>query len=593
MLNVERSMTSVATLWVDHPAEGSPAAEALRVEQIAVISRQSGALAAVGALCALLLLVALWDRIDPIKGALWTGAIFALSGYWLLRWWPGRREAKPAYVGPQAAHRVVYAALATGAAWGAAAFLAFPAGSDAHKMFLCLVLGAVAGGSAVALASLPAAALACMTAMLAPLLVRLALEGGTLPLSLAALGVVYQAAVLTFVRSIHASFIDTVGARMANAELMDELQSARRDLLDAIASTSEAFGLFDERRRLVVCNRNYGAFLSIPAEELLVGARHQDLLRRAAPPEEVARGRLGMDEWLTEVERRQAGESATYVQKLANGRWLQTSDRRTSRGGIVSVHVDITALKEREQALERARVEAEEANRAKSEFLALMSHELRTPLNAILGFSELVRDEVFGPHSDARYREYADDINRSGGHLLAVINDILDLSKIEAGRYELGLEEVRLLPVVEDLKRLLGERVRRGDLTLEIALEDPDTLLLADPRALKQMLLNLLSNAIKFTPAGGNVRLTSRRHDGMLEVAVTDTGIGIAPEDLERVMEPFRQAGNALTREYEGTGLGLPLVRSLINLHGGSIALESTPGVGTTARLRFPLQPAA
>jgi PAS domain S-box-containing protein len=240
-----------------------------------------------------------------------------------------------------------------------------------------------------------------------------------------------------------------------------------------------------------------------------------------------------------------------------------------------------------QRSLEQAKDQAEMASRAKSEFLANMSHELRTPLNAILGFAEIIRDRLLGPIAD-RYAEYAHDIHSSGAHLLGIINDILDLSKVEAGRLELIEEIVDIQSIVKGVTLLLRERVANAGLTLKVEL--PDTLLLirADERKLKQVLMNLLANAVKFTPAGGVITVWASIDAQGLIMEVRDTGIGIAPEDVDRALSPFGQVDSRLSRRYEGTGLGLPLARALAELHGGRLSLHSTPGKGTTVRITLP-----
>jgi signal transduction histidine kinase len=240
-----------------------------------------------------------------------------------------------------------------------------------------------------------------------------------------------------------------------------------------------------------------------------------------------------------------------------------------------------------QRSLEQAKDQAEMASRAKSEFLANMSHELRTPLNAILGFAEIIRDRLLGPIAD-RYAEYAHDIHGSGTHLLGIINDILDLSKVEAGRLELIEEIVDIQSIVKGVTLLLRERVANAGLTLKVEL--PDTLLLirADERKLKQVLMNLLANAVKFTPAGGMITVWASIDAQGLIMEVRDTGIGIAPEDVDRALSPFGQVDSRLSRRYEGTGLGLPLARALAELHGGTLTLQSAPGQGTTVRIALP-----
>jgi signal transduction histidine kinase len=238
--------------------------------------------------------------------------------------------------------------------------------------------------------------------------------------------------------------------------------------------------------------------------------------------------------------------------------------------------------------LANARDEADHANRAKSEFLAHMSHELRTPLNAINGFSEVIKDELFGP-APPRYRDYAADIHRSGMHLTALINDILDLSKVEAGKLEIHDEIVAPEQVAEACFRLLKDRAFKARLSLHSLVPADAPRLRADGRLVKQILLNLLTNAIKFTPAGGEVRVIGRGlPNGAFALAVEDTGVGIAAEDIPRVLEPYGQVGTVRRHNPEGTGLGLPLVKRMIELHGGTLALESTPGVGTVATVTFP-----
>lgn len=239
--------------------------------------------------------------------------------------------------------------------------------------------------------------------------------------------------------------------------------------------------------------------------------------------------------------------------------------------------------------LAAAKAAAEEANRSKSAFLANVSHEVRSPLNAINGFSEIMAGEMFGPLGTEKYREYAKDIHESGQLLLTLINDILDLSKAEAGKLELHEEKVDIPNLASRVEKLVVERAGKAGIILRNQIEEPLPAIRADERKLLQILLNLLTNAIKFTPSGGVVTLQAERPtDGGLRLIVRDTGIGIAPGDIAKVLEPFGQVDDPRVRRQEGTGLGVPLSKRLVELHGGRFLFESEPGVGTTVTVALP-----
>jgi two-component system cell cycle sensor histidine kinase PleC len=312
----------------------------------------------------------------------------------------------------------------------------------------------------------------------------------------------------------------------------------------------------------------------------------------------------------------------TFEAQLDDGSWLHISERRTKDGGYVSVGTDITRIKEHEQklvdndlrlratvidlkrsqaALERQTIEladlaekyqrektrAEEANQTKSKFLANMSHELRTPLNAIIGFSEIMGSGMFGELGSEKYQEYCHDILTSGHYLLEVINDILDMSKIEAGRMKLDMEELDLAQTLAESVRVVAGRAQDKNLSLDADIEKSISVV-ADRRATKQIIVNLLSNAVKFTPDGGRIVVRSRQFEDRIVLMIADTGIGIAPHSLARLGRPFEQVESQLTKTYHGSGLGLAIARSLAQLHGGSMRLRSRLEVGTVVRVTLP-----
>ena len=313
---------------------------------------------------------------------------------------------------------------------------------------------------------------------------------------------------------------------------------------------------------------------------------------------ELCRGDPAEEKWrrhLATLAARRPFRDLSYSTTLADGGeqfWsISGTPVYDHAGGFIGYRgtgSDITRDVVAQRSLRHAKDQAETASRAKSEFLANMSHELRTPLNAILGFAEIIRDRLLGPIAD-RYAEYANDIHSSGSHLLGIINDILDLSKVEAGRIDLVEEIVELQDIVRSVVLLLRERVATAELALKVELPDALLLIRADERKLKQVLMNLLSNAVKFTPSGGEIKVSARAEgERGLVIEVRDNGIGIAPEDIARALSPFGQVDSRLSRRYEGTGLGLPLARALTELHGGALELDSAPGRGTAVRIVLP-----
>lgn len=395
--------------------------------------------------------------------------------------------------------------------------------------------------------------------------------------------------------------------------LAERTATADIRLRDAVETISEAFVLWDSEDRLVLCNSKFQQLHNLPpaatqqgtAYEEVVSFGHQPVIRTPLKSEDVA------DEG-----------SRSFEAQLHDGRWLKISERRTKDGGFVSVGTDITPIKRHEEKLIESekrllatvtdlrksqhtleyqaqqlaelaqkyadeKNRAEEANKAKSEFLANMSHELRTPLNAIIGFSEIMESGMFGALGSEKYQEYCSDIRESGRYLLDVINDILDMSKIEAGRMRLTIETLRLDEIVNEAMRVMS--IKTGEKRLTVQSEIPPGFAVqCDRRALKQIVLNLLSNAVKFTEDGGRVVVRARVSRRSTLILIEDSGIGISRDALKRLGRPFEQVESQFTKSYKGSGLGLAIARSLAELHHGAMKIRSVEGMGTTVIVRLP-----
>jgi len=350
----------------------------------------------------------------------------------------------------------------------------------------------------------------------------------------------------------------------------------------------EAICVFGPDLKMLAFNRRYVEIYDLPPDLARPGVALEIIVRYLAERGEYGPGdpvQLANDI----LRRVDDPKVRSFDRTRQNGTTLEARRMPMPSGGFVMTISDVTERLRAESELRHARDQAELASRAKSVFLANIGHELRTPLNAILGFSEIIQKQSLGPVGVRRYAEYAADINDSGLYLLEIINDILDISKIEAGRMQLHEQQVDLARTINMVVRLCVERATSGGVTITTDVPEGLSPLYADERAVKQILVNLLSNAIKFTPAGGSVTVMAWiETSGQLALSVADTGIGIAEKDMPIVLAPFGQVDSALSRRYPGTGLGLPLVKSLVELHGGELTLRSTVGKGTTATVRFP-----
>ena len=382
------------------------------------------------------------------------------------------------------------------------------------------------------------------------------------------------------------------------------LQLAEARLYDALNSMTDSFVVWDKLGRLVLWNGKFEDFFGFKPGQLQTGIENHVVEHHG-------------NEAIEEVYDSEDAEGQIEI-KLKDGRWVRYSEAPTADGGQVSIGTDITEIRARENDLrendialrntvdvlkksqtrimelaenyEQEKIRAEDANQSKSDFLANMSHELRTPLNAINGFSDIMKKEMFGPLGDPRYKEYVSDILFSGQHLLSLINDILDMSKIEAGKMNLNTDLLQINDMIAQVVRIVRGRAEDG--RLKLIYDNTETREIeADPRAVKQVLLNLITNAIKFTPEGGTVRIEAIEKQTGIIVKVHDSGIGISKENIERLAKPFEQIESKHSTQHEGTGLGLALSKSLVELHGGNFLMESEPGQGTTVTFTLPNTP--
>lgn len=393
-------------------------------------------------------------------------------------------------------------------------------------------------------------------------------------------------------------------------------------LRSAFESAADGLVMWDQSDHMVLCN---DLFLDLQHEgpAPLPGDRFQKVIRTFAE-HSLDHSELPID-YLIDTWTEQHGLlEGSHIVRHRDGRWLLVRQRRGSDGGAVTVMSDITELKNREQELilrglsleetvselemvqykleaqaadvadlaeqlDLAKREVEQSNLSKTGFLRIISHELRTPLHAIIGFAELLRDQRLGPIGDPLYAEYAGDIGSSGHHLLVLVNQLLDLSRIEAGRYQLNRAIQGITDVVHEATRIIAGKASAAKITLNNLVADDLPLVEIDEQAIRQVVVNLLSNAIKFTPAGGAVSIKASCQGNWLLLTVLDTGIGIPEDVLPRLMRPFERIDNDLNRQTEGTGLGLAISRALVDLHDGTLKIDSSFGEGTSVTVKLPL----
>ena len=382
--------------------------------------------------------------------------------------------------------------------------------------------------------------------------------------------------------------------RNAFAELRGREEQLREQsalLQSTLENMGEGLSVFDRHGRLIAWNTRFLELLKLPPPTATTTLH--DILTS-----QTQRGDFGPVDPASDIRQRieHFYRDLPIVRErvTASGLTLQIRRRAMPDGAVVSLYSDITERKAAEQKMAQAWKEAELANQSKSDFLANMSHELRTPLNAIIGFSEVICGEFLGPMRDKKYLGYIEDIHSSGLHLLAIINDVLDMSKIEAGKLELASEIVTVQRVINESIRMVSERANSRNIKLVSDLAGAETGIWGDERAIKQIMLNLLSNAVKFSHDGGRVDIRAALDAaGGLVLEVEDNGIGMSAEELERALKPFGQANTGAARLYGGTGLGLPISKGLIEAHHGQLVIDSSPGRGTRVRVILPPHAAA
>jgi len=381
----------------------------------------------------------------------------------------------------------------------------------------------------------------------------------------------------------------------ASSDLTDRLEAegkaqlAREQLAAAVNAMSESIALWDPQDRLVICNDQFRNLNQPIVEATEPGTLFQDHVQAGLDNDLYGDARGREAEWFAQRLENHHAPGQPFEVARQDGQWLLVSEQKLEDGSTITIASDITARMQQEKALRAAKQQAEFANRAKSEFLAHMSHELRTPLNAIIGFSQICESEIFGKQSHRKYVEYATDIRSASTHLLDLIADVLDLSKLEEGELTLYESIFSVEKAFDTCLKMISGRAALKQIRVDMSVDPKVDALRADERMIKQIILNLLSNAVKFTADGGHVTLKAAlNRDAGLDLVVIDNGSGIDAADIVKILEPYMQARTNPDIAHEGTGLGLPIVKGLAELHGGVLSIESRIGEGTQVTVRLP-----
>ena len=539
---------SVAALIQRFPEpDGDLQAEIYRAQHM-LLARQLLPMGAINLLAGVLIALTMYPKVGMTTAGLWFLPIFAAGIMQVASWARFRNNTAPARVSGSFLRKGEYASLIAGMCWGSCGIVFSSAGGADNLMFLYMIQGGMAAGVVSLITPLPRQTARFVFPCLLPTALSPFIANGDYLVATAVMGSIYCLAL------VNSSF-DSYRQFKAAITKTWESRDARNNLIDAIESTNDAFAFYDKDGELVLANEQHKHLFEEGAEVLKVEG---------------------------------AGDTVETIKHA--GRWLMQARHDTRLGGKVLVHTDISAIKMRERELVEARKEAVEADEAKSRFLSTMSHELRTPLNIILGFSRLMASDSQVKLTWDEVAEYSDNINESGAHLLHLIDDIIDYSKV-------GLDKFFLDPAEVDVRSLLAKTISLAasfehvkDLSdLDVQVSPKIGSLLVDEAVSQRIIMNLLSNALRFRGADNRVVIRAGLNvEGCPFIAVRDFGNGIPEEDLDRVFEAFYQRENGLDRGYGGTGLGLTLCRHLARLHDGDVILKSRVGVGTTAMFVLP-----
>ena len=562
-------------------AGNDPAFAILRPEQVAAVQRQSGFNLAINIANAVVLVAVVGRTANTVVLAIWFFAVVSIALRGLARWMRNRDRPLPLAVSKRSLRRMTYYGALLGSLWGFGFALFYGSADAIGQIALCALGMGMAAGGTVAMAASPGAAAAFATSVLLPGIVRLLTTGKSGDVTLAALCTLYACSMAAMLTEVYDFFARNVLAHAAQREQAETIAL----LLNTYEEHASGW-LWETDRE--------GMMLSSPRrmEELLAAAPGSLAGRPLWSP--VGAEPIDAEGWSELVTDFRAGrafrERVVAVRRVSDGEtiWLSLSGRLFADGVWHGVGTDVTESEAATRSLKAAMEAAEAGVQSKAQFLSTMSHELRTPLNAMLGFTELMQSGIAGALS-AKQTAYLSDIHSSATFLLELVNEILDLSKADPGRLELVEEAVDIASIICEATRFVAPQASAGGILVDASADPQLPRVRADARRIKQILLNLLSNAVKFTPRGGKIEIRATlRPDGALELTVSDSGIGMAAADIPKALERFGQIDDRLERRYEGTGLGLPLASKLIELHGGTLEIDSRVGAGTRVIIVLP-----